>query len=147
MSYSYKCYSDTKDFMKKFVNAEEGAIIYGISKSRMVREKGEFMLGLCEQCIGDSLNSRQKSIIDRCVRKLYIDIARSKEKYIPVMSDFYDILMAQPEDEAKDIALSLELFVNGSLNIFNHQTNVDVDNRFTVYGMTVLSVRHSMRVI
>ena len=54
----------------------------------MVREKGEFMLGLCEQCIGDSLNSRQKSIIDRCVRKLYIDIARSKEKYIPVMSDF-----------------------------------------------------------
>ena len=73
----------------------------------MVREKGEFMLGLCEQCIGDSLNSRQKSIIDRCVRKLYIDIARSKEKYIPVMSDFYDILMAQPEDEAKDIALSL----------------------------------------
>ena len=77
----------------------------------MVREKGEFMLGLCEQCIGDSLNSRQKSIIDRCVRKLYIDIARSKEKYIPVMSDFYDILMAQPEDEAKDIALSLELLL------------------------------------
>ena len=50
------------------------------------------------------------------MRKLYIDIARSKEKYIPVMSGFYDILMAQPEDEAKDIALSLELFVNGSLN-------------------------------
>ena len=86
----------------------------------MIREKGEFMLGLCEQCIGDSLNSRQKSIIDRCVRKMYIDIARGREKYIPVMSDFYDILMEQPEDEAKDIALSLELFVNGSLNIFNH---------------------------
>ena len=109
----------------------------------MVREKGEFMLGLCEQCIGDSLNSRQKSIIDRCVRKLYIDIARSKEKYIPVMSDFYDILMAQPEDEAKDIALSLELFVNGSLNIFNHQTNVDVDNRFTVYGIRDLGTELS----
>lgn len=109
----------------------------------MVREKGEFMLGLCEQCIGDSLNSRQKSIIDRCVRKLYIDIARSKEKYIPVMSDFYDILMAQPEDEAKDIALSLELFVNGSLNIFNHQTNVDVYNRFTVYGIRDLGTELS----
>ena len=109
----------------------------------MVREKGEFMLGLCEQCIGDSLNSRQKSIIDRCVRKLYIDIARSKEKYIPVMSDFYDILMAQPENEAKDIALSLELFVNGSLNIFNHQTNVDVDNRFTVYGIRDLGTELS----
>ena len=108
-----------------------------------VREKGEFMLGLCEQCIGDSLNSRQKSIIDRCVRKMYIDIARSREKYIPVMSDFYDILMAQPEEEAKEIALSLELFVNGSLNIFNHQTNVDVDNRFVVYGIRDLGTELS----
>lgn len=109
----------------------------------MIREKGEFMLGLCEQCMGESLNSRQKSIIDRCVRKLYIDIARSREKFIPVMSDFYEILMNQPEEEAKDIALSLELFVNGSLNIFNHQTNVDVDNRFTVYGIRDLGTELS----
>lgn len=108
-----------------------------------VREKGGFMLGLCEQCIGDSLNSRQKSIIDRCVRKLYIDIARSREKYIPVMSDFYELLNQQPEVEAKDIALSLELFVNGSLNIFNHQSNVDVDNRFTVYGIRDLGAELS----
>ena len=108
-----------------------------------IREKGEFMLGLCEQCIGDSLNSRQKSIIDRCVRNLYIDIARSKEKYIPVMSDFYELLNQQPEVEAKDIALSLELFVNGSLNIFNHQSNVDVDNRFTVYGIRDLGAELS----
>lgn len=109
----------------------------------MIREKGEFMLGLCEQCIGESLNSRQKSIIDRCVRKLYIDIAKSREKYVPVMSDFYAILMNQPEEEARDIALSLELFVNGSLNIFNHQTNVDVDNRFTVYGIRDLGTELS----
>ena len=54
-----------------------------------------------------------------------------------------DILMAQSEDEAKDIALSLELFVNGSLNIFNHQTNVDVDNRFTVYGIRDLGTELS----
>jgi type IV secretory pathway VirB4 component len=109
----------------------------------MIREKGEFMLGLCEQCMGESLNSRQKSIIDRCVRKLYIEIARNREKYVPIMSDFYEILMNQPEDEAKDIALSLELFVNGSLNIFNHQTNVDVDNRFTVYGIRDLGTELS----
>ncbi len=109
----------------------------------MIREKGEFMLGLCEQCMGENLNSRQKSIIDRCVRKLYIEIARSREKYVPIMSDFYEILMNQPEDEARDIALSLELFVNGSLNIFNHQTNVDVDNRFTVYGIRDLGTELS----
>ena len=108
-----------------------------------IRDKGEFMLGLCEQCIGDSLNSRQKSIIDRCVRTLYRDIARSKEKYVPMMDDFYELLLKQPEEEAKDIALSLELFVNGSLNIFNHQTNVDMDNRFTVYGIRDLGTELS----
>ncbi len=108
-----------------------------------IRDKGEFMLGLCEQCFGDSLNSRQKSIIDRCVRTMYRDIAKSKEKYIPMMEDFYDLLLKQPEEEAKDIALSLELFVNGSLNIFNHQTNVDMDNRFTVYGIRDLGTELS----
>lgn len=115
---------------------------YNDSKG-IIREKGEFMLGLCEQCMGESLNSRQKSIIDRCVRKLYMDITRSREKYIPVMSDFYAILMNQPEEEAKDIALSLELFVNGSLNIFNHQTNVNTNNRFTVYGIRDLGAELS----
>ncbi len=109
----------------------------------MIREKGEFVLGVCEQCMGENLNSRQKSIIDRCVRKLYIGIAKSREKYVPVMSDFYEMLMNQPEEEAKDIALSLELFVNGSLNIFNHQTNVDVDSRFTVYGIRDLGTELS----
>ena len=109
----------------------------------MIREKGEFMLGLCEQCMGESLNSRQKSVIDRCVRKLYTDIAKRREKYVPVMSDFYEVLMNQPEEESNNIALSLELFVNGSLNIFNHQTNVDVNNRFSVYGIRDLGTELS----
>ncbi len=114
-----------------------------IDSKGMIREKGEFMLGLCEQCMGENLDSRQKSIIDRCVRKLYLDIARSEEKYVPIMSDFYELLLEQPEEEAVDIALSLELFVNGSLNIFNHQTNVDVNNRFTVYGIRDLGAELS----
>ena len=130
-------------YLQEMFDAVRTEDVYPVVREGYRTAEGEFMLGLCEQCIGDSLNSRQKSIIDRCVRKLYIDIARSKEKYIPVMSDFYDILMAQPEDEAKDIALSLELFVNGSLNIFNHQTNVDVDNRFTVYGIRDLGTELS----
>ena len=53
------------------------------------------------------------------------------------------MLLEQPEDEAKDIALSLELFVNGSLNIFNHQTNVDIENRFIVYGIRDLGAELS----
>ena len=107
-----------------------------------IRDKGEFMLGLCEQCYGDSLNSRHKSIIDRCVRKLYTDIARSREKHIPTMTKFYSLLMEQPEPEAKDIALALELFVNGSLNIFNNHTNVNVQARFLVYGTRDLRLYH-----
>lgn len=108
-----------------------------------ISEKGEFMLGLCEQCMGESITPYQKSIIDRCIRNMYLNIARSKEKYVPVMSDFYEILMEQKEPEAKEIALALELFVNGSLNIFNHQTNVDVDNRFVVYGIRDLGTELS----
>ena len=51
------------------------------------------------------------------------------------LHDYYDILVSQPEMEAKELALSLELFIGGSLNIFAHETNVDIDNRFLVYGI------------
>ena len=103
----------------------------------IIREKGEFMLGLCEQCKGIPLEPKEKSIIDRCIRQLYIDIAREEGqgRYVPVMSDFYNLLLTQPEEEAEDIALTLELFVTGSFNIFNHHTNVPTDNRLTVYGI------------
>ena len=101
----------------------------------IIRGKCEFMLGLCEQCMGNALNPHHRSIIDRCVRLLYQKIARSREKHVPVMSEFYELLLAQKEEEARDIALALEVFVDGSLNIFNHQTNVNMDNRFTVYGI------------
>lgn len=100
-----------------------------------IREKGEFMLSICEQCMGENLNARQKSIIDRCIRKIYTEICRSREKYVPLMDDFYSVLIEQPEPEAKELALSLELFVNGSLNIFNNHTTVDINNRFIVYGI------------
>lgn len=103
-----------------------------------IADKGEFMLGVCEQCIGETLNSRQKSIIDRCVRLLYKgfisnDLAAVQSS--PTMAEFYELLLNQPELEAQDLALSLELFINGSLNIFTHQTNVDIENRFLVYGI------------
>lgn len=114
-----------------------------VDSNGWVKEKAQFMLGLCEQCMGGMIRPRQKSIIDRCVGTLYMGIARGKEKYIPVMSDFYEILLKQEEEDAKDIALALELFVNGSLNIFNHQTNVNVDNRFTVYGIRDLGTELS----
>ena len=104
-----------------------------LKRRAVIRQKSEFMLGLCEQSTGESLNSRQKTLIDRCVRKVYQEAARKKQ--IPVMTDFYRTLLEQKEEEAKGLALSMELFTEGSLNIFNHQSNVDVDNRFLVFGI------------
>ncbi len=79
------------------------------------------------------------------MRKLYTEIARLPidDRFVPIIEDFYELLLEQPEEEAKAIALSLELFVRGSLNIFNHQTNVDVDNRLTVYGIRDLGTELS----
>lgn len=101
----------------------------------IISEKGEFMLSLCAQCMGPELGPKHKSIIDRCVQQLYFSILHSDHRQVPLMEDFYKILKQQTDPEARDIALSLELFISGSLNIFNHHTNVDVDNRFIVYGI------------
>lgn len=99
-----------------------------------VRDKCQLMLSICEQIMGE-ISAQQRSIISRCVKDLYMEIARSKEKYIPTMEDLYNRLLEQEEPEARDVALGLEIFVTGALNIFNHQTNVDVDDRFIVYGI------------
>ena len=104
----------------------------------VVRMKAEFMFALCEQCYGEKLNRRQESLIDRCVRELYFGIARSEEKHVPIMSEFYELLKQCPEEEAKDLVLALDIFVNGSLDIFNHHTNVDLDNRFIVFPIREL---------
>lgn len=103
-----------------------------------IRRKAEYMFALCEQCYGEKLNRRQESIIDRCVRELYFGIVRSKKRHVPLMSEFYELLKQCPEQEAKDLALALDIFINGSLNIFNHHTNVDMDNRFTVFAIREL---------
>lgn len=99
-----------------------------------VRDKCQLMLSICEQIMGE-ITAQQRSIISRCVKDLYLEIARGKEKYIPTMEDLYNRLLEQEEPEARDVALGLEIFVTGALNIFNHQTNIDVDDRFIVYGI------------
>ena len=122
-------------YTKNFVNPLETDMAHTNEKGlrEAIADKSEFMLSLCDQLLGNVLNQKHHSIIDRCVRSLYM--AAWKQQRVPVMSDFYRILKAQEEMEAQELALSLELFVEGSLNIFNHHTNVDVDSRFTVYGI------------
>ncbi|MCB6567501.1 hypothetical protein LI169_20830, partial [Desulfovibrio desulfuricans] len=69
----------------------------------------------------------QKTIIDRCVRLVYNEYLNDpKPENMPILGDLYDEIKKQPEKEAQRIAAALELYVNGSLNIFNHRTNVDI---------------------
>lgn len=102
-----------------------------------VREKCSFMLGICEQAMEGGILPEYKSIIDRCVRNLYKKISAlpQAERNQPVMADFIEELNQQKEPEARKIKLVLEIFVEGSLNIFNHQTNIDIENRVIVYGL------------
>lgn len=122
-------------YTKNYLNPLEANLVHMNEKGirDVIADKSEFMLGLCDQLLGSALNQKHHSIIDRCIRDLYMGAWKSKR--VPVMTDFYYILKKQTEAEAQELALCLELFVEGSLNIFNHHTNVDVDNRFTVYGI------------
>ena len=122
-------------YTKNYVNPLD-ADLAGVNEKGIrdvIADKSEFMLSLCDQLLGSALNKKHHSIIDRCVRDLYMRAWKNQQ--VPLMTDFYHILKEQHESEAAELALCLELFVEGSLNIFNHPTNVDVDNRFTVYGI------------
>jgi len=99
--------------------------------------KSEFILSLCEQLIGsDNLGAKQKSIIDRCTASTYCYYLQGNYQGTPpTLQDFYQELLKQEETEAKEIALAIELFVNGSLNTFAKQTNVDTENRLICYNI------------
>lgn len=94
--------------------------------------KADFLLSLCELIIGgrDGLQPIEKTVIDRCVRTVYRDVVLNPDTAeMPTLQNLYEILNGQPEPEAKRIATALELYCTGSLNLFNHQTNVNLNNR------------------
>ena len=99
--------------------------------------KSEFLLSLCEQLVGSGkLNAKEKSIIDRCTAIVYRDYIRGGyQGKVPTLHDFYYELLQQPEPEAKDIALAIELFTEGSLNTFAKPTNVDTQSRLICYDI------------
>ena len=99
--------------------------------------KSEFILSLCEQLIGtNNLGPKQKSIIDRCTASVYRHYQQGNYMGTPpTLQDFRAELLKQTEPEAKEIALAIELFTNGSLNTFAKNTNVDTDNRLICYDI------------
>ena len=103
--------------------------------------KSDFILSLCELIVGgkDGLAPVEKTIIDRCVRIVYRDYLNDpKPENMPLLEDLYNALRAQDEKEAQYIATALEIYVTGSLNVFNHQTNVDVHSRVVAYDIKEL---------
>lgn len=105
------------------------------NKEVFVYDKSEFMIGICEQALREEISAKLRSIIERCVRMLYEPFVRHDNRSEVTLVDFKKKLEEQPEGEGKDLAISLEMFVEGSLNIFAHESTVNSDNRFTVYGI------------
>ena len=93
--------------------------------------KSDFLLSLCDLIIGgkEGLSPIEKTIIDRCTRLVYRDYLQDpRPENMPILGDLYDLLRKQTEPEAQNIATALEIYVNGSLNVFNHRSNIQMND-------------------
>jgi type IV secretory pathway VirB4 component len=103
--------------------------------------KSDFILSLCELIVGgrEGLQPIEKTVIDRCVRMVYqAYLIEPKPENVPILGDLHRILLEQPEKEARLIATALEIYVTGSLNVFNHRTNVNIQNRLVCFDIKEL---------
>lgn len=118
------------------INAMDMNSEYGDGANPVIL-KSEFILSLCEQLIGSgNLGPKQKSIIDRCTANVYRVFQQGNYQGIPpTLQDFREQLLNQPEEEAKEIALAIELFTNGSLNTFAMNTNVNTSSSLISYDI------------
>lgn len=100
--------------------------------------KADFILSLCELIVGnkDGLRPVEKTVIDRCIRQIYQKYFENPgPENMPILGDLYQALLVQEEPEAKHVATALEIYVSGSLNVFNHRTNVELTNRLVCYDI------------
>lgn len=103
--------------------------------------KSDFILSLCELIVGgrEGLQPIEKTVIDRCVRMVYQAYLNDPmPENVPILGDLHRILLEQPEKEARLIATALEIYVSGSLNVFNHRTNVNIQNRLVCFDIKEL---------
>ena len=103
--------------------------------------KSDFILSLCELIVGgkEGLQPVEKTVIDRCVRLVYQRYLNDpRPENMPILEDLYNALRSQDEKEAQYIATALEIYVTGSLNVFNHRTNVDIESRIVAYDIKEL---------
>lgn len=108
-------------------------MVDGYGENNPIVVKSEFIMSLIEQIDKDGVGPQQKSIIDRCIGSVYREAAELGT--VPTLCTLREKLLQQPEPEAKQIALSLELYTTGSLDIFGKQSNVDLDKRVVVFDI------------
>ena len=117
------------------INALDLSEGYGDGREPLVM-KSEFIMSLYEQLMGsDKIEPQEKSIIDRSVGNIYREYLKSYQGQPPTLKDLYDDLMKQVNPEAHRIALALELFTVGSLNVFSHQTNINTKSRILCFDI------------
>ncbi|RZT01176.1 VirB4-like conjugal transfer ATPase, CD1110 family [Cuneatibacter caecimuris] len=118
------------------------AVSHNLPKSKrngLIARKSQLMLSLAQEQAVEDLNPKYKSIIDRCVERIYRSFFSDRNAEIPTLRDFYDLLDVQPEEEKKDLRLLFEILVTGTLNFFSHQSNLDMENKIICFGMANLS--------
>ena len=123
-----------------FVNPMDINLNYSEDESPLSL-KSDFILSLCELIVGgkEGLMPVEKSIIDRCVRLIYADyLSDPVPEKMPILEDLYNALKQQDENEAQHVRAALEIYVTGSLNVFNHRTNVDITNRLVCFDIKEL---------
>ena len=129
---------DISAISKTHINAMDLSSDYGDDEDPIVI-KSQFVMSLCEHLMGAALNAKQKSVIDRCTKNVYRNyISNNYQGEKITLRTFREELLRQNEVEAKDIALAMELFTEGSLNTFSKETNVDIKNRLVCYDILEL---------
>ena len=125
---------------KDYVNPMDLNLNYSEDESPLSL-KSDFILSLCELIVGgkSGLEPIEKTVIDRAVRNVYREyLADPTPEKMPILEDLYNALKEQPEAEAQRVAAALELYVHGSLNVFNHRTNIDIHNRLVCFDIKEL---------
>lgn len=125
---------------KNYLNPLDLNMNYGDGDAPL-RDKANFIISMLELVVGD-LTGTERSVIDRCLPKIYEKYFQDPEpENMPILQDLYDMLKNQEEKEGKKLATEMEIYVTGSLNVFNHQTNVDLNKRIICFDIKELGTQ------
>ena len=122
-----------------YINPFDSSLQYEKENKDVIKEKSEFLLAFIES-IYSKFSEHQKTIVDRCTKTIYEEYQfhNYNKEYEPDLKKFYNELLKQGESQAKNLALVLERYVTGSMNIFSKKTNIEIQNRFVTFDISEL---------